>query len=133
LDAGVMEKHTWLKNVYDLRTLGILPKEYYDRDVVILDFRFCDRDFDPYYVMRREMKWLDYFGDGLDALWDILTGMPFFGDDFIIKRFKKHSYTDKYGEHDYTHTVDGISRVFERAIEEYGKYTGMTVKIEYCD
>lgn len=130
LQASVTKAHGWLEALHKFRRSGKMPEKYYDRDVVVLDFCNCDEDHSPYYVMRREMKWFSYFGDGLDALWDILTGMPYYGDDFIIKRLKKHSYMMWYGEVDYTERVDKICKIFREAAEECGN---ITVTIEYCD
>ena len=76
------------------------------------------------------MKWQDFFGENLDALWDILTGMPYRGDDFTILR--PRTYTGiPYGQNrQFTEYVDKICEVFQEAQDRYGD---ITVKIVYTD
>jgi RNAse (barnase) inhibitor barstar len=77
------------------------------------------------------MKFFFYYGDGLDALWDILTGMYFYGDDFTIKRKRIYRY-EEYGRMtDRTHRIDKICELFKEASESI--YSDITVKIEYID
>ena len=56
------------------------------REQIILDFRECRSISSVYAQMREKMEWLDWYGENPDALWDILTGLPYRGDDFIILR-----------------------------------------------
>ena len=35
-----------------------------------------------YAVLRRAMAWEDWYGENLDALWDVLTGLPHTGKRF---------------------------------------------------
>ena len=66
-----------------------------------------------------------------NALWDILTGLYYYGDDFIIKRKRTHTYTEYGRTIDYTQTIDKVCEIFgEAALEEYSE---MTVTIEYMD
>ena len=54
------------------------------RTVVTLDFRPCRYISQIYQEMRLKMKWDEDYGENLSALWDILWGMPYYGDDFLI-------------------------------------------------
>ena len=47
-----------------------------------LDFSGCGTRKELYAVLRREMLWQDFYGENLDALWDILTGLPHRGRRF---------------------------------------------------
>lgn len=47
--------------------------------VTTLDFTACESREALYAVMRRAMDWQDWYGENLDALWDILTGLPHAG------------------------------------------------------
>lgn len=51
-------------------------------DDVLLDFSECVTRKELYAVLRREMLWQEFFGENLDALWDILTGLPHRGKSF---------------------------------------------------
>ena len=51
---------------------------------VVLDLSECETRGEMYAVLRREMLWQDWYGENLDALWDILTGMPHYGTDFTL-------------------------------------------------
>ena len=53
-------------------------------DTVTLDFSSCMSKAELYAVLRREMNWQEWYGENLDALWDILTGLPHRGKSFII-------------------------------------------------
>ncbi len=63
-----------------LGCLGLLD-ELLGGDVT-LDFSGCETRKDLYAVLRREMLWQDFYGENLDALWDILTGLPHRGSSF---------------------------------------------------
>ena len=74
-----------------------------------------------YEEMRRKMEWEDWYGANLDALWDILTGLPYRGDDFVILR-PRHYHGIPYGQDDaFTSAVDEICAVFVQAQEMYGE------------
>lgn len=49
---------------------------------VVLDFSTCETRDELYAVLRREMLWQEDYGENLDALWDILTGLPHRGRSF---------------------------------------------------
>ncbi len=95
--------HTLLE--YDDRPYEEIPDPWYTRDfsgcmdeielacsgllealtgVVFLDFSACADISDLYSEMRRKMYWADWYGENLDALHDILTGLPHRGRRFII-------------------------------------------------
>lgn len=82
---------------------------------VTLDFTACEKTADFYREMRGKMEWEDWYGDNLDALWDILTGLPYTGDDFLILRLR--TYPDCAAESGWylTRRADRICRVFEEA------------------
>jgi len=51
---------------------------------IILDFSACDDRRDFYRVMREKMDWQEWYGSNLDALSDILTGLPHKGSRFAL-------------------------------------------------
>lgn len=53
---------------------------------VTIDFTFCKYASELYKEMRTKMEWDEDFGENLSALWDILWGMSYKGDDFTIIR-----------------------------------------------
>lgn len=134
-DISVIEEknitHKWLVDIYHLRLTGSMPKEFYERKTVILDFASCNDFGDMYREMRTKMKWSLYYGESLDALWDILTGMYYYGDDFVIRRKEVHQFTEYGRVIDYTNKVDKICELFEEASKSI--YSDITVKIEYVD
>lgn len=52
--------------------------------VVFLDFSSCADIPALYAELRHKMAWQDWYGDNLDALHDILTGLPHQGHRFVI-------------------------------------------------
>ena len=52
--------------------------------VMTLDFSRCESREELYAVLSREMEWQDWYGENLDALWDILTGLPHKGESFRL-------------------------------------------------
>jgi len=52
--------------------------------VVFLDFSACADIPSLYSEMRHKMAWADWYGENLDALHDILTGLPHRGSRFIL-------------------------------------------------
>lgn len=44
------------------------------KGIVTLDLRACRDREDLYAVLRSSMSWEDWYGENLDALWDLLTG-----------------------------------------------------------
>lgn len=70
-----------------------------ERVQVTLDFTKCRYIGELYLEMRIKMEWDDDFGENFSALWDILRGMPYKGNDFTILR--PHRYTDiPYGDNE---------------------------------
>lgn len=90
-------------------------------DEVTLDFTKCRSIFAVYQEMREKMEWQDWYGNNLDALWDILTGLPYKGDDFVILR-PRHYCDIPYGQDAaFTNAVDKICDIFLEAQNEYEK------------
>ncbi len=52
--------------------------------IVLLDFSDCQSRAELYSRMRAEMGWQDWYGENLDALYDILTGLPHKGERFVF-------------------------------------------------
>ncbi|MEI3061670.1 MAG: barstar family protein [Oscillospiraceae bacterium] len=50
-----------------------------------LDLSHCATRHDIYSVLREKMHWKDWYGENLDSLWDILTGLPFYGRRFTFR------------------------------------------------
>lgn len=50
----------------------------------LLDFAACETRDELYVVLRRGMGWEDWYGGNLDALWDVLTGLPHEGERFTV-------------------------------------------------
>ncbi len=123
--------HKWLADIYHLRLTGRMPEEFYERKTVVLDFAACNTPDEIEREMQIKMKFFLYYGIGLDALWDILTGMDYYGDDFIIKRKKIYTYT-AYGKvFDFSEDIDKICKLFNKAAESI--YADISVKIEYVE
>lgn len=100
-----------------------------ERVSVTLDFTGCKYIGEVFREMRIKMEWDDDFGENLSALWDILWGMPYKGDDFTIIRpryFTGVAYGEDAG---FTEYVDKICSIFQRA-ESKGY---ITVKTVYTD
>ena len=55
-----------------------------EEKTVTIDFSRCMSRGDLYNELRRKMEWQDWYGETLDALWDILTGLPHKGTAFVI-------------------------------------------------
>lgn len=53
-------------------------------ETVTIDFSRCFSRKDLYGELRSRMEWQDWYGETLDALWDILTGLPHKGKAFTI-------------------------------------------------
>lgn len=112
------------------REKDFLDYIFIPREEVILDFTKCHHDYDVYDEMQMKMEWEDWYGHSLDALWDILTGLPYKGDDFVILRYRKYKNI-KYGLDDYfTSHIDKVCQVFLEAQEEYKQ---IKVSIQYVD
>lgn len=53
-------------------------------DTVTLDFSACCERAELYAELRSKMAWKPWYGENLDALWDILTGLEHEGKHFRI-------------------------------------------------
>ena len=51
---------------------------------VFLDFSGCGTISELFSELRHKMAWEDWYGENLDALYDILTGLPHRGTSFVI-------------------------------------------------
>ena len=61
-----------------------LFKALTEDETVTIDFSHCFSRSELYSELRRKMEWQDWYGETLDALWDILTGLPHKGKSFVI-------------------------------------------------
>ena len=52
--------------------------------VVFIDFSSCADIPSLYSELRHKMNWEDWYGENLDALYDVLTGLPHRGSHFVI-------------------------------------------------
>ena len=52
---------------------------------VRLDFSGCQSRSELYTLMAERMLWQESYGRNLDALYDILTGLPHYGRSFVIR------------------------------------------------
>ncbi|MDY5565290.1 MAG: barstar family protein [Candidatus Limivicinus sp.] len=50
-----------------------------------LDFSGCRNREELYALMSERMLWQEGYGRNLDALYDILTGLPHYGRSFVIR------------------------------------------------
>lgn len=100
-----------------------------ERIAVTIDFTPCRYSPELYKEMRTKMEWDDDLGENLDALWDILWGMPYKGDDFTIIR-PRFFRNIPYGQDSiFTEYVDKICDIFQRA-QQQGI---LTVSVKYVD
>lgn len=101
-----------------------------ERIAVTLDFTSCKYIPELFREMRRKMDWDEDFGENLSALWDILRGMPYRGDDFTIIRPVRFEGIPHGQDDIFTEYVDKICAVFQRAQERYGD---ILVTVRYTD
>ena len=73
---------------------------------VRLDFSACKKNADLYAVMREGMLWDESYGNNLDALHDILTGLPHYGKRFELVPPEDAGMAGKF---------EKIKQVFEEA------------------
>lgn len=100
-----------------------------ERVKVTLDFTGCKYIGELFREMRTKMEWDDDLGENLSALWDILWGMPYRGDDFTIIRPRWFTGISHGQNASFTEYVDKICSIFQRA-ESQGI---LTARIEYTD
>ena len=100
-----------------------------ERIAVALDFTTCKYLSEVFKEMRTQMEWDDDLGENLSALWDILRGMPYKGDDFTIIRPRFFTNIPHGENQSFTEYVDKICAIFQRA-QEHGI---ITVDIRYTD
>lgn len=97
------------------------------RERVTLDLTGCGSRRDVYRELRRKMAWEDWYGENLDALWDVLTGLPHRGGDFVILRPRRYAGTSGEPDELLTKYVDRVCSVFCQAREE----GFVTVRVRY--
>ncbi len=97
------------------------------REQVTLDLTGCGSRRDVYRELRRKMAWENWYGENLDALWDILTGLPCRGDDFVILRPRRYTGISSERDDRFTSFVDRLCSVFQEAQEE----GCVTVRLQY--
>ena len=81
---------------------------------VTLDFSECKYLGEVFLEMRTKMKWEDWYGENLYAVWDILTGLPYYGDDFHI--IKPQSYPNS----DFCMQINKICQIFTEVQSKHG-------------
>ena len=96
----------------------------------VLDFSECSYIGEVYAIIKKELELPEWCGENLDALWDILTGLPYKGDDFVILRPRAYSGIPHGKNREFTEAVDKICEIFEEAQTTYGE---ITVKLQYTD
>ena len=52
---------------------------------VFVDFTACAEIGELYQELRSKLRWEDWYGENLDALYDILTGLPHSGSRFVLR------------------------------------------------
>ena len=52
---------------------------------VFVDFTACAEIGELYQELREKLQWEDWYGENLDALYDILTGLPHRGTRFVLR------------------------------------------------
>ena len=72
-----------------------------------VDFSKCENSEQMHEQLRRALNLPEYYGGNLDALWDVLTGLPHKGKHFII------SLPD--AESDIASYADSICDIFREA------------------
>lgn len=100
-----------------------------ERVRVTLDFTRCRYIGELYLEMRTKMEWDEDFGENFSALWDILRGMPYKGDDFTILRPRRYTeipYDDNEGFGEY------VDKIYTTFLEAQQKGI-LTVRMEYVD
>ncbi|MBR3294278.1 MAG: barstar family protein [Oscillospiraceae bacterium] len=64
----------------------------------LIDFRGCEDRRALYRVLRERMGWQNWYGENLDALWDVLTGLPHEGERFTIALPREDSAAYAYAK-----------------------------------
>ena len=57
---------------------------YHLTGTVSVDFTLCPDIPSLYRELREKLRWEDWYGENLDALYDILTGLPHRGERFLL-------------------------------------------------
>ena len=57
---------------------------YHLTGIVTVDFSLCPDIPSLYRELREKLRWEDWYGENLDALYDVLTGLPHRGERFLL-------------------------------------------------
>ena len=57
---------------------------YHLTGIVTVDFSLCPDIPSLYAQLRDKLQWEDWYGENLDALYDVLTGLPHRGERFLL-------------------------------------------------
>ena len=57
---------------------------YHLTGIVVVDLRLCPDIPSLYRQLRHDLDWEDWYGENLDALYDVLTGLPHRGERFLL-------------------------------------------------
>ena len=68
---------------------------------IVLDFSECEERRELFKVLSERMLWREDYGRNLDALYDILTGMPHLGRSFVITLPREDAACRSYAERIY--------------------------------
>lgn len=72
------------ERAYDELALACEGLLYRLTGVVLVDFSLCPDIPSLYRQLREKLQWEDWYGENLDALYDVLTGLPHRGERFLL-------------------------------------------------
>ncbi len=64
----------------------------------LIELASCGSRAEIYAVLRRTLPWEDWYGENLDALWDVLSGMPQTGERYTVALPRADSPVRAYAE-----------------------------------
>jgi len=65
-------------------SLGCEGLLYHLTGIVLVDFTLCPDIPSLYQQLREKLQWEEWYGENLDALYDVLTGLPHRGERFLL-------------------------------------------------
>ena len=74
----------WLKNLFKKKKAAEAAETKPEPGVTVLDFSQAVCKADLFDELAKKLTWEDWYGKNLDALWDVLTGMPGNDDAYEI-------------------------------------------------
>ena len=98
------------------------------KEYVTLDFSECKYISEIYQQMREKMNWDDWYGENLYAVWDILTGLPHYGNDFTIIRPLHYQNIPHGQDKQFESYINKLCDTFMDAYRE----GYLNLRIEYC-